>query len=459
MSVEENKYVSQKQLVLLLIGMASTILILGFEGLAVTAIMPEVMRDLNAVTYYPLAAGMSMAMQIFSTALSGIWCDSKGPRIVLVVGITVFTLGLVLSGFAYNATVFIIGRGVQGLGAGMLIVPFYVIVGSIVEPRKRPMFFVVFSASWIVPAIVGPYGASLINKFFGWRMVFLAIPPLVILAMLLLVPMLIILKPKNQAISPRAKQVLLGALGGGIFVALGQISAVLPTHQMIPAVLICLLFASISISFVLPKGTFRVQEGIASIIAVRGITLGIVIGVETLIPLILVIGRGWDTQTVALLISIGSFAWFAGSFVQGRTTNKNIRKKLVPIGAVGVVIGSVLCMLGTFESVSFLVLLFGWALSSAGTGMLISTCSVLALEITPEENHGDISSAMQVGDSYGTAILLALIGLLYTPLAHATAPLPYLPSAFLMFIAAMLGLYAAWKTYIFTDKWYKKDKV
>ncbi len=459
MSNNTKKYVSSKQLLALLVGMTSVILFLGFEGIAVTAIMPEVTRDLKAVTYYPLAAGMSMAVQIFSTALSGIWCDSKGPKKVIIVGTTIFTFGLILSGIASEIVLFIIGRAVQGLGAGMLIVPFYVIVGSVVEPTKRPMFFVVFSAAWIIPAIIGPYGASIINKYYGWRMVFLAIPPFVILAMLLLVPMLMMLKPKNLPITPKAKKVLLGALGGGFFIALSQIAAVLPTNQMVPAVLLCIALATFSIRFVLPEGTFSLREGISSIIAVRGLTLGIVIGSETLIPLILVIGRGWDVETVAFLVSIGSIGWFLGSFIQGRIKDKNSRKKLIPIGGIITIFGTVLSIIGIFDSINFIVLLSGWALSSLGTGLIVSTCSVLALEVTPEENHGDISSALQVGDSYGSALLLALIGVLYTPLSSSVHPWPYLPSGFLMFIVALIGFYAAWKTYTFTTKYYEENNL
>ena len=447
MSKLENKYVNTKQLNLLLVGAVATILILGFEGLAVTAIMPKVMEDLNAVNYYPLAGGISVAIQIFSTALSGIWCDSKGPRYALIFGISVFVVGLFLSGIAYDSFIFILGRAVQGLGAGMLIVPFYVIVGSHVEPIKRPMFFATFSASWIIPALIGPYAASIILKYFGWRMVFLSIPPLIFLSLLLLIPLLVILPSKNLPLNNKTKRTLFGALGAGIFVALSQISAILPTKYMILSVIICILCASFSLSYVLPKKTFTLKPGISSLILARSIPLGVVIGIETLIPLILVIGRGWNTQTVALMVSSGSICWFLGSYTQSRVKNFHKRQKLIVIGGALIIPGSFITILGTFDSAHFLFLLIGWAISSYGSGMLIATCAVLALEITPEEEHGNISSVMQVGDSYATAVLIALIGVLYTPLSNAIHPIPFLPSAVMLSLFSILGFYASYITY------------
>ena len=118
------------------------------------------------------------------------------------------------------------------------------------------------------------------------------------------------------------------------------------------------------------------------------------------------------------MVSSGSICWFLGSYTQSRVKNFRKRQKLIVIGGAVIIPGSFITILGTFDSAHFLFLLIGWAISSYGSGMLIATCAVLALEITPEEEHGNISSVMQVGDSYATAVLIALIGVLYLSLIH-----------------------------------------
>ena len=75
--------------------------------------------------------------------------------------------------------VLVLGRAVQGLGAGVVIVLLYVIAGQAYSSELRPRLFGAFAAGWVLPALIGPLAAGLVTTHLGWRGVFLRLLPLV----------------------------------------------------------------------------------------------------------------------------------------------------------------------------------------------------------------------------------------------------------------------------------------
>lgn len=106
----------------------------------------------------------------------------------LTAGISSFGAGLLLSGTAGAMWVFILGRAVQGLGGGLVIVALYVVVGRAYPERLRPAIMAAFAASWVLPSIVGPLAAGTVTEQLGWRWVFVGIPLLVVFPLALALP-------------------------------------------------------------------------------------------------------------------------------------------------------------------------------------------------------------------------------------------------------------------------------
>ncbi|MCZ9338884.1 MFS transporter, partial [Streptomyces sp. TRM76130] len=75
-------------------------------------------------------------------------------------GIGGFAAGLLVSGTAQTMWLFILGRAVQGLGGGLVIVALYVVVGRAYPERLRPAIMAAFAAGWVVPSVVGPLASG-----------------------------------------------------------------------------------------------------------------------------------------------------------------------------------------------------------------------------------------------------------------------------------------------------------
>jgi hypothetical protein len=63
----------------------------------------------------------------------------------------------------------------------------------------------------------------------------------------------------------------------------------------------------------------------------------------------------------------------------------------------------------------------GWGLAGAGMGVIFPTLSVRTLELSEPGEHGENSSALQLGDALAAATMLAVGGAVFATL-HAETP-------------------------------------
>ena len=172
----------------LTLGIVSVVLLIAFEATAVGTAMPIAARELHGLGLYAFAFSGYFTTSLLAMVVSGQWCDRSGPLAPLAAGIGGFGAGLVVSGTAQSMWPFVLGRAIQGLGGGLVIVALYVVVGRAYPARLRPSVMAAFAASWVVPSIVGPLVSGTVTENLGWRWVFLAIPALVVLPLAIMLP-------------------------------------------------------------------------------------------------------------------------------------------------------------------------------------------------------------------------------------------------------------------------------
>ena len=112
-----------------------------------------------------------------------------------MIGLVLFAVGLVVGGFAPSMPLLVIGRFVQGFGAGVVPAIGYVAIGRAFSVAERPRMFAILSTAWVVPGLVGPVLAERIAQGVGWRWVFLGLLPLVLAAGLVVVPAMMRIGP------------------------------------------------------------------------------------------------------------------------------------------------------------------------------------------------------------------------------------------------------------------------
>ena len=443
-----NRTVPQSSLIrTLLISSVALITLAAFENLAVTAVMPVIARELDGLTLYALAMGLPLATHVAATAVAALWVDARSVRWPIVSGVALFSVGLIMAGVVDTIELVAIGRGISGLGTGLIVVSLYAAVGSIVPAERRPGFFAAFAAAWVVPGLVGPMIAGYIAQWFSWRWVFLAVG----------IPCLIAIPIVNRFLAratagaqtgrvvnrdeivTRARRTLLPAAGVAVAIAVMQTAS--SSEKSLPIAVVSLIVAFVLLPLLLPKGTLTLRPGVPSVVVSRMLGNAVIIAVEAYFLLYLQNERGWDPGPAGLVVTIGSVTWALGSYAQTRVHDPAKRLRLARVGAVLLTLGAIGATTVTLPAVHPAFSIAGWALAGFGMGMMYSIMAVLALEYTPQERHGEISGSLQIADSGGAAITLSLFGALYVAFGSASID-RYVPGFLLMVAFAALSIVA-----------------
>ncbi|MFD2690318.1 MFS transporter [Streptomyces phyllanthi] len=439
------------------IGIVSVVLLIAFEATAVGTAMPVAARELDGVAVYAFAFSAFFTTSLFGMVLAGQWSDRRGPLGSLTAGIAAFAAGLLLSGTAGAMWLFILGRAVQGFGGGLVIVALYVVVGRAYPERLRPAIMAAFAACWVIPSVVGPLAAGAVTEHIGWRWVFVGIPVLVVFPLALALPQIRRLAsgPADGAdpgpFDRRRIRLALGiSLGAGLLQYAAQdlrwfsaVPAVAGAALLVPAVL-----------GLLPKGTYRAARGLPSVVLLRGVAAGSFIAAESFVPLMLVTQRGLSPTLAGFSLAAGGGTWALGSWVQSRPRVEPYRERLMTAGMVVVAASIAAAPSVLIEAVPVWTVAVAWAFGCFGMGLVISSSSVLLLQLSRPEEAGSNSAALQISDGLSNVVLLAAGGAAFAALGGGTVTHTAMeasgshPAAFAAVFLPMAGvaLVGAWVT-------------
>lgn len=424
------------------IGMVALVSLHGFEALAVAAAMPTVAHDLDGLRLYALAFGGTLATSVIGMTLAGRWSDQRGPARPLWLGLACFIAGLLVAGLAQHMPVLVLGRLMQGLGAGAISVALYVLVGRTFPEAMRPRVFAAFSAGWVVPSLIGPSISGLIVQHLGWRWVFLAVPLLAIPAALLLRPALRNLPPTPAAADSRPTVVrwAIGASMGALLLYIGgQQTGWAALGLLLPALALLALCSW----KLLPRGTLRLHRGLPSVIALRGIAASAFFGCEAFLPLLLQRERGLTPLLAGVALSLGALGWFSGSWLQGHQQRGWSRRQLLQSGALLMCAGILATSLAIQPGVPLWLALAGWSLTGLGMGLIYPSLSVLTLSLSPPAEQGANTSALQLSEALGVATTLAISGSLFALFLQGNVMLGYLLTYAIMLLLAVASVAVA----------------
>ena len=406
------------------LGAVALIFLAAIESLAVTTVMPVVSVALDGEALFAVAFAGTLATSVIGMVAAGAWSDARGPRGALYVAVSLFLIGLVISGAATDMYTFLLGRLVQGLGTGGQTVALYVVVARLYPPNLHGRVFAAFAAAWVVPSMIGPFLAGAVAEFLHWRWAFLGVAVLTALAF--------------ATIALRLRGVDLGGGDGGggsavwrrlglaVVVAAGAVTVGLTADfddlrlgwlVAIGAIVVI----GVAARPLLPRGTLLARRGLPSVVLMRGIVAGAFFAGEAYIPNLLMNRFDFTPTWAGIALMFAALAWAGASAAQGRYGDRLGNTRIATIG-ITLVVSALLGVLLTAQfQLSPLVIVLGWGLGGGGMGLLYPRLTVLTLAYSDERNQGFNSSALSISDSGGSAVAIALAGLAFATIGGGAA--------------------------------------
>ena len=161
--------------------MLSTALI-ALDSTIIATAVPAVVDDLGGFSQFPWLFSVYLLTQAVTVPVYGKLADVHGRKPVLLFGIAVFVAASLFCGLAWSMPALIVGRALQGIGAGAIQPIGMTVIGDIYTVEERARVQGYLASVWGISSVLGPTLGGVFSDALSWRWIFLVNLPLGALA-------------------------------------------------------------------------------------------------------------------------------------------------------------------------------------------------------------------------------------------------------------------------------------
>jgi len=389
----------------LTIGLLLLEALVAVEIMVVATILPAVEADLHGLKLYGwIFAALTLA-SLGTVPIAGLMTDRLGPRPILAISIAFYVVGLVLAASAPTMFILVVARFVQGIGGGGLYTVSLGTVAKTYPQDIRPRVMALLASMWILPGLIGPPIGALINAAVGWRWVFVAPLPVIVLAAALVMPAL-----RNVQVSGERSSLPIGAslvlmLGAGALLA----GLTYPSVWSAPLVVLGLVITIPALRRITPRGTLVARRGLPAASAAAFLASAAFFAIDGFVTLMLTQVRGLSVGVAGIVLTCSALAWAAGSWWQSRVAGRLGTRRLTTFGSLLIASGGTVLAVGLLD-VPIVVPYVGWAIGSVGMGIVWPTIPLSVMgQATEGREAAELSSTILM-DYLGVGIGAGLGG-------------------------------------------------
>ncbi|MBN0043609.1 MFS transporter [Streptomyces actuosus] len=151
----------------------------ALDGTVVNVALPQIQTELALDE-----AGLKWVAAVYPLTHSsfllfgGHLADSKGRRLTLSLGVAVFALSSILCSVSTRAPMLITGRGLQGVGAALILPAALAVLSHDLPPRSRNAGFTALTVALATALAGGPVLSGVITEHWGWNWLFVINAPI-----------------------------------------------------------------------------------------------------------------------------------------------------------------------------------------------------------------------------------------------------------------------------------------
>ena len=387
---------------ILVAGLFLAVSMSAFEITAVLTALPSIVSELNGERFYGATLAVYLLASLISVVASGEMADRRGPSLPFALGVGLFLAGLLVAGTARSPLVLVVGRAMQGMGAGAQTTLTYVVIRRAIREELQPKVYAVMSAAWVLPSLVAPLIAGWITDTFGWRWVFLGLAgPVALVGVLVVsqtrrlgppeVPMGSSRLPMAALLSLGATAVLVGSTNRRLFVAL---------VLGIGGLVVCVVAAR----SLLPQGTYSFRRGLPSAVAARFLATFAFGAVDSFVPFAAKNIHGVGSAAAQGFMIIGAaITWTTGQAYAAKHSGDGNSARFVRIGFGFLGTGALLTSTVVAPQTPLWAVFLAWMVGGLGMGLLFNPTTVVAMSASSEGDAGLVGSQLSMADSLGFA--------------------------------------------------------
>jgi len=347
--------------------------------------------------------------------------DIYGRKAVYILDILLFTIGSVVTITSISFEMLLVGRAIQGLGAGGIFPVANAFIGDIFPPEKRGGALGILSSVWGWSSVMGPLLGGLLLQY-GWQWLFIINLPITIAV---IVGSLYIL-PRGER-NPRITFDWLGIILLGVtvtFLAYGInqintnnfISSIL-SWDVLPYLVLSVIFVPILWKIenkaqnpLIQVDLFRNRE--VKLVNSIMVGTGLVQASTVFIPAFVITSLAFSSQEASFMLVPLVLTMALGAPVIGRLLDKFGSRNIMLIGSLAMAVG---LFTASMFSETFYILIAASILIGVGMSTTIGSPPryIMLMESPPSERASGqalLNIITSVGQLVGGALVGAFIG-------------------------------------------------
>ena len=412
---------SHRQILVIYTALMLGMLLAALDQTIVSNALPTIVGELGGLNKLSWVVTAYLLTSTISQPIYGKLGDLYGRKRLFQSAIVIFLVGSALCGTAQNLTELIGFRGLQGLGAGGLMVGALSIIGDIVPPRERGRYQGYMGGVFALASVVGPLIGGFFVDNLSWRWCFYVNLPVGVVA---LVVVAAVLQGSTERRSHRidyegAAALTLGAglltlalTWGGTQYAWGSWQVVGSFIVGFAAVVGFIAIERYAAEPLIPLRLFR--NGIFNVSSTMAFLVGMAMfGALVYLPLFFQAVHGVSATTSGLWLLPLMGGLLTASIGSGRTISKIGRYRAFPIAGTFLIAVGMLLLSRIGVTTSYVFIAAGMVVLGIGLGLVMPVLVLAVQNAVAQSDLGTATSASTFFRSIGGVFGVAIFGSIF----------------------------------------------